>query len=328
MLKDKYGRKIDYLRIAVTDRCNLRCTYCMPEEGIRYMKHKDLLSDEEILYLIDILADAGIKKLRITGGEPFVRKNLIDLLEKITTKHPELDLFITTNGSLIGPYIKRLEALNLRGINFSIDTLNREKFELLTRKDGFEQVFRNLQLLLNTNIPIKINCVVMSQGNLDDIESMIKLAENLPLDVRFIEEMPFNGENNPAKIYWNAAQVEGYIKSLFPDIQPVVNEAKASARLFKIPGFMGKIGIIDAYSRTFCNNCNRLRLNAKGEIITCLYGKGEGCIRDMIRSGKSRNSIKKEIERIVDSKYKDGFEAEVKNRSSSLFFESMSAIGG
>lgn len=328
MLKDKYGRNIDYLRIAVTDRCNLRCTYCMPDEGIQYMERKELLSLEEVLYLIDILTESGIKKVRITGGEPFVRKDLMDLLERITGKHPELGLFITTNGSLIGPYIKKLETLNLKGINFSLDTLNKKKFALLTRRDEFESVFGNFRQLLETNIPVKVNCVVMPQHNLEDIESMIMLTKNLAIDVRFIEEMPFNGENNPARVYWNAAQLEKYITSLFPHIQPLINEPGSSARLFKLPGFSGNIGIIEAYTRTFCSSCNRLRLNARGELITCLYGKGEGNIRDLIRAGKSKEFIKAEIERIVASKYKDGFEAEAENRSSALFFESMSTIGG
>ena len=328
MLRDSHGREIDYLRIAVTDRCNLRCTYCMPAEGIKYVERSELLSYEEILVITDIMVASGIKKIRITGGEPFVRKDLMSLLEAIVERHPSIELHITTNGTMIGPYISRLEELGISGINFSLDTLQKEKFFAITRRDEFEIVYENLKRLILSKIRVKVNCVVMSQQNLDSVVEMIELSKEHDLDVRFIEEMPFNGVADVEKVYWTAEQLEGFIASEYPEIQMIKAGANSSARMFKIPGYKGRVGIIDAFSRTFCGTCNRIRLNAKGEIITCLYGKGEKSIRDLLRAGKSREFIRSAIEEVVHSKYKNGFEAEVKSRANSNLFESMSTIGG
>ncbi len=328
MLQDSHGREIDYLRIAVTDRCNLRCTYCMPAEGIDYVERSELLSYEEILDITEIMVSLGIKKIRITGGEPFVRKDLMNLLEAIVERYPSIQLHITTNGTLIGPYISRLEELGIAGINFSLDTLQKEKFFLITRRDEFDPVYENLQRLILSKIKTKVNCVVMTQQNLESVSEMIEMTKELDLDVRFIEEMPFNGAVNDEKVYWNAAQLEDFITAEYPEIQNILTEANSSARLFQVPGYNGRIGIIDAYSRTFCGTCNRIRLNAKGEIITCLYGKGEKSIRDLLRAGKSKEYIRSAIEEVIKSKYKNGFEAEASSRANSNLFESMSTIGG
>lgn len=195
-LYDNHGRPITYLRLAVTDRCNLRCFYCMPEEGIKYLPKKQLLTFEEIERLIRILASMGISKVRLTGGEPFVRTDLMKLVRRIVAIDGVHDLHLTTNGILTAPHIPELKSLGIASVNLSLDTLDRERFKMITRRDEFEKTWATLQQLIESNIPVKINAVVMEGRNIEDILPLIELTRNNTISVRFIEEMPFNGEGN------------------------------------------------------------------------------------------------------------------------------------
>lgn len=195
MLRDKFGREINYLRLAVVDRCNLRCHYCMPEKGLEWLKQKDLMTDDEMFRICEVFTDLGITKIRITGGEPFVRKNCIQFIQRISEIEGLNEITLTTNGLLTETFIPQLKASGVKTVNLSLDTLNPEKFYKITRRNSFDKVMKTLDALLKSDIKVKINAVIMENENIDDIIPLVLLSENLPVDVRFIEEMPFNGTN-------------------------------------------------------------------------------------------------------------------------------------
>lgn len=194
MLKDKFGRDINYLRLAVVDRCNLRCTYCMPENGLSWIKQKELMTDEEMIRICSVFTELGINKIRITGGEPFVRKNCINLIEQLSQLQGLDDLSITTNGLLTQEHIPRLKSFGIKSVNLSLDTLDPDRFFSITRRKSFDKVMNTLDSLVQHQITVKINAVVMEDHNIDDIIPLVSLTRELPVDVRFIEEMPFNGD--------------------------------------------------------------------------------------------------------------------------------------
>ena len=193
MLVDNHGRTINYLRLAVTDRCNLRCFYCMPEEGIEWMPRKEILTYEEIVRLCSLLVKMGIEKIRITGGEPFVRRDLMQLLSSLSKLSGLKELTITTNGVLTAPLVPELKKLGIRSVNLSLDTLDRNRFFAITKRDELPRVLDTLDALLQHGFDVKLNAVVMGEKNSQDILPLVELTKDLPLSVRFIEEMPFNG---------------------------------------------------------------------------------------------------------------------------------------
>jgi len=329
LLYDNHGRPINYLRLAVTDRCNLRCFYCMPEEGIRYLPKKELLSFEEIERLVSMMATMGITKVRLTGGEPFVRTDLIKLIRKIKSV-PGIDqLHLTTNGVLTAPYIREFKELGITSVNLSLDTLDRERFKQITRRDEFNRTWETFQLLLQHGIPTKINAVVMDGKNIDDIIPLINLTKEYPVSIRFIEEMPFNGEGNHyPKLTWTYKKIIDYIQQQYPQIQKITDPDHSTAYHYKIPDHVGNIGIIAAFSRTFCGTCNRIRVTAQGVLKTCLYDNGVLNIRDLIRSGSSDEEIKIALLTAFSNRPKDGIEAEEKRTDHLPLTESMSTIGG
>jgi molybdenum cofactor biosynthesis protein A len=324
-LTDNYGRAINYLRLAVTDRCNLRCFYCMPEEGIDYVRRSDLLNYEEMVRLVRNLVDLGIRKLRITGGEPFLRKDLMQFLSMVASSGLK-EIHITTNGTLTRPHIPKLKDLGITSVNLSLDTLDPVRFREITRRDAFKTVWQTFEQLLDAGIRTKINMVVMAGKNTSDIVSMANLAREYPVDVRFIEEMPFNGSGNQPALTWDHARILGEISSVYPSIQRQSVKAGATASMYQIDGFQGAVGIIAAYSRTFCGTCNRLRITPQGMIRTCLYDEGIFNIRDLMRKGATDQQLKEAVTQAVRQKAKDGFEAE-KQRWNHIT-ESMSTIGG
>ena len=328
-LFDNHGRPINYLRLAVTDRCNLRCFYCMPEEGIHYLPKKELLTFEEIERLIVLAASMGISKVRLTGGEPFVRTDLMELIRKIVSIPGINDLHLTTNGVLTAPHIQELKSLGIASVNLSLDTLDRSRFKLITRRDEFEKTWEAFQLLMASNIPVKINTVVMEGKNIDDIVSMVELTRLYPISVRFIEEMPFNGEGTHYPVLtWTYKKILEHIKKEFPGIQKMVDPENATAYHYQVPGFNGNIGIIAAFSRTFCGTCNRIRVTAQGVLKTCLYDDGVLNIKNLMREGKTDDQIGEELLKAFAHRPKDGFEAEGRRRSGAPAIESMSTIGG
>ena len=300
----------------------------MPEEGIRYLPKKHLLTFEEIERLITILGEMGITKVRLTGGEPFVRNDLMQLISRISEIPGIKDLHLTTNGVLTAPYVPQLKKLGIASVNLSLDTLDRSRFYAITRRDEFVPVMRTLHLLLEHEIPVKINAVVMDGKNIDDILSLIELARDNAADIRFIEEMPFNGEGNHYPILnWTYKKILQYIERHHTLVK-IPDSPFSTSYNYKIPGFKGTVGVIAAFSRTFCGTCNRIRVTAQGTLKTCLYDDGVLDIRQLLRSGVNDADIKLNLLRAFSSRVKNGFEAEAKRQNHLPVSESMSTIGG
>jgi len=328
MLIDNHGREINYLRLAVTDRCNLRCFYCMPETGINYLPKQELLTYEEIERLITLLAHMGITKVRLTGGEPFVRRDLMKLIARIVDIPGINDLHLTTNGVLTAPHLPELKKLGVSSVNLSLDSLNRDRFNSITRSNGFAEVMRTFYDLLDNDFSVKINTVVMEDKNIEDIIPILNLTKDYPVSVRFIEEMPFNGAGaHYQKLHWTHTKILSHIKESFPGITPLSVQTDATSVRYSIPGHIGDVGIIAAFSRTFCGSCNRLRITAKGDLKTCLYDDGVLNLKELIRTNKDDGFIEEKIRYAVGHRFLDGFIAE-KERKKKGQLESMSTIGG
>ncbi|HQQ98807.1 MAG TPA: GTP 3',8-cyclase MoaA [Cyclobacteriaceae bacterium] len=327
-LFDNHGRPISYLRLAVTDRCNLRCFYCMPAEGISYLPKQELLTYEELERLVSILAGLGISKVRLTGGEPFVRTDLMKLIRSIVKIKGIEQLHLTTNGILTAQYIPELKSLGISSVNLSLDTLDRRRFHEITRRDEFERTYMTMGMLFASGIPVKINAVVMEGKNIEDIIPLILLTQDQDVSVRFIEEMPFNGEGSHyPKLMWTHHRILDYIRKAFPDLQKLDDEPYATSQRYQVPGYRGTIGIIAAFSRTFCGTCNRIRVTAQGTLKTCLYDDGVLNLKALMRNGSSDSQIAEALKVAFAHRPKDGFEAE-SHRSHRQVSESMSTIGG
>lgn len=325
MLVDNHNRPIQYLRLAVTDRCNLRCQYCMPKEGIDYLPKKSLLSFEELERLVRILADLGITKVRVTGGEPFLRKDLVHLLGAIRSIPGIKELHLTTNGSLAVDHLPQLKKIGIDSVNLSLDTLDPERFFQITRRNEFHKSWHAYQEFKKAGIPVKLNCVVMEGINTDDILPMIELSKEPGVAVRFIEEMPFNGSGQRLPgLNWNHHKILNHIRTRHPLIELLPVSPSSTANVYRVKGFEGTFGIIAAFSRTFCGTCNRIRVTAQGMLKTCLYDDGVLNIRDLMREGRSDESITAELIQAFKARPKDGFEAEALRP----VHASMSTIGG
>lgn len=309
-LIDRYGRKLNYLRLSVTDRCNFRCYYCMPEEGVSFVDRKDLLSYEELEYLLGIFTEYGVNKIRITGGEPFVRKGIFDFLEKINQLQGLDQITVTSNGTLSKDQMDRLFGMGVRKMNISLDSLDRKRFFEMTRRDKFDEVYQCIMYLLQRGFEVKLNAVIAGEKNIADIIPFVELTKNHPLSVRFLEEMPFNGKETFSASTWNYQTIKDYITSHYTDIIKIQDERNSTSSNYRIAGYLGTFGIIASFSRTFCGTCNRIRLSATGEMRTCLYGPPATNLRDVLRSGASREELIHEIVHVTSRKEKDGFEAE------------------
>ena len=326
-ITDLYGRTFNYLRLAVTDRCNMRCFFCMPEDGIQYLPRKELLSFEEMLFILRSLADLGVNKVRITGGEPFLRKDLIYFLDDATKIEGIQSFHITSNGYLIENYIDDLKRLGINSINLSLDSLDPERFSKITRTNHFDKVKTNLDSLIREGFKLKINMVVMQGLNDQDIPEMASLAKEHDLTVRFIEEMPFNGEGvRVAKWELNHREIYSRLSNHFSEIRK--SGYTATSQEFNVPGFKGKIGIIAAWSRTFCQTCNRIRITPEGILKNCLYDHGVFNLKQFIRNGARKSDLQQVVIQAFKSKAKNGIEAEAMRKSKFPILESMTTIGG
>ncbi|MDB0600817.1 GTP 3',8-cyclase MoaA [Tenacibaculum maritimum] len=325
---DNFGRQITYARLAVTDRCNLRCQYCMPAHGIEIVPRKDLLSYKEMYRIIRILTELGVTKVRLTGGEPFVRKGFVDFLEMLSFNDLLDTINITTNGALISKHIEKIEQLKkVKTINLSIDSLQKEKFHSITRRDVFPEVYQTLEALEKSSLHLKLNTVVQSGFNTDEINDFVALTQHKNIAVRFIEEMPFNGKGlRETKEVWNYNRILSEIKSAF-NITKTKTEKSATSHNFSVKNHKGSIGIIPAFTRTICNDCNRIRITSTGLFKNCLFDEGVFNLRDFIRNGASNDALKTLFLSLVKQKPKNGFIAET-NRKKGSVSESMSSIGG
>ena len=327
MLIDNHNRKINYLRLAVTDRCNLRCNYCMPSEGINFAKHDKLFTIEELSVLSGILVEQGIDKIRITGGEPFVRKDLMVLLRNLSLLEGLKDISITTNATLIGPYIDELKRLGIKNINVSLDAINRETFERITRRDNYDVVHNNLIRLITEGFNVRINFIALEHQNIQDILPILELMKHYPVSVRFLEEMPFNGGSKRFNtINWNYKKILEHIKSGYPDFVKLSSPDTSTSINYQIKGHTSTFGLIPSFTRTFCGSCNRLRITATGDVITCLYGKPVTNLRALMRGDNSKAEIKAAILDAIGKRAKTGFESQ--NEHQAVFKNSMTSIGG
>ncbi len=330
MIYDNHGRPINYLRLSVTDRCNLRCFYCMPEEGINYLPKKELLTYEEMERMIGVMAKLGISKVRITGGEPFLRRDLIPFLWKISEIAGIKEIHITTNGVLTAAHIPELKAIGIKSVNLSIDTLDRENFKKITRRDELPKVLHCLDELLKSDIAVKINAVVMDGKNIDDLIPLAELSKNAPIDVRFIEEMPFNGEGNHyPTLLWTHKKIMDLLKQQYPEIYKIADPANSTSYNYQIPNYKGTVGVIAAFTRSFCGTCNRIRVTAQGILKTCLYDEGVLDIKKLMRQGATDEELTNVLLGAFRNRAKDGYEAELmRTNTNATFMESMSTIGG
>ncbi len=326
ILTDNFGRQITYLRLAITDRCNLRCQYCMPAHGIDIVDRKELLTYKEMYRITRVLSELGVNKVRLTGGEPFVRKDFVSFLETLSFNNKLEEINITTNGALISNHIEKLEGLKIKNINLSIDSLNEENFNKITRRKVFKEVYNTLEKLEKSSLNLKLNVVVQSGINTHEINDFIEFTKHKKLAVRFIEEMPFNGIGlRKTKENWNLNRILGEIKSKYKNIIVLKNAVSSTSKNFKIDGYLGSFGIIPAFTRTICNDCNRIRITATGLFKNCLFDDGVFNIRDFIRDGASDDQIKQLFIDTIKKKPKNGFIAEANRKEVT---ESMSTIGG
>ena len=327
-LVDNFGRQMEYVRLAVTDRCNLRCQYCMPAQGIDIVPRQELLSFKEMYRLIRVLTELGVHKVRLTGGEPFVRKDFVGFLEMLSHNDLLEAINITTNGALISQHINRIEKLEkVKDINLSIDSLSREKFAKITRRDAFPEVYKTLELLEKSSLNLKLNIVVQSGVNTDEIVDFVKFTKDKNVAVRFIEEMPFNGKGQrEMEENWTFRKILNEIKTEF-NVKELVSEKSSTSRNYAIDNHLGTVGIIPAFTRTICNNCNRIRITSTGTFKNCLFDDGVFNLRDFMRKGASNEDLKALFLSLVKEKPENGFIAEA-NRKNGAASESMSTIGG
>lgn len=326
MLVDPQGRTIDYLRFAVTDRCNLRCTYCMPESGLKWISRNNLITDQEALQLLKFFSGIGIKKLRFTGGEPFLRPRFSNLLRSSLDSGWFESVSVTTNGTLCADSASTWLTWGVHSVNLSLDSLDEERFARITRRHDFHKVRTFLDDLMASGIPTKINAVIREGENDEDLLTLAAFTRDHPVAVRFIEEMPFNGEGNRHRIRWTDRAMVEHLSTYFGTLQQVPATPSSTSVNYKIPGFLGTVGVIAAFSRNFCASCNRIRLTPSGKLRTCLYEEGTVSLLEPLRAGADAATLLRIVQSSIGNRAADGFEAE--SRRHSKPHESMATIGG
>ncbi|NWH56020.1 MOCS1 protein, partial [Geococcyx californianus] len=304
-LTDSFGRQHNYLRISLTEKCNLRCQYCMPEEGVQLTPKSELLTTQEIISLARLFVKEGVEKIRLTGGEPLIRPDVIDIVGQLYKLEGLKTIAITTNGINLTRLLPRLKEAGLNAINISLDTLVPAKFEFIVRRKGFHKVMEGIHKATELGYhPVKVNCVVMRGFNEDELLGFVDFTKDLPLDVRFIEYMPFDGNK------WNFKKMVSYkemldtIKQRWPELEKLPCETSSTAKSYKVPHFQGQISFITSMSEHFCGSCNRLRITADGNLKVCLFGNSEVSLRDHLRSGASEEELVQIIGAAVGRKKK------------------------
>lgn len=309
-MKDGLRRSIEYLRISVTDRCNLRCRYCMPEHGVEKLHHADILSYEEILRVVEVLATLGIKKVRITGGEPLIRAGVAELVWRIKNVRGIEQVMLTTNGVLLPNFAAELAAAGLDGVNVSLDTLRDDTFLFLARRPNFSRVQAGIEALKKSGLKnIKLNCVPLAGVNDDDIVPLAGMARDYPMKVRFIELMPIGTAFASGLRGIAMAKVRRRIETVYGELRPIPNADRLSgpARYFAPPNFAGAVGFIDALEHKFCAECNRIRLTAEGFLKLCLNARTGIDVRKILRAGGSDEELAAAIERAISEKPREHF---------------------
>ncbi len=283
MLTDQFNRNHTYLRISLTDKCNLRCTYCNPVDLPRgYFSKANKMSADEIETIAGVFVKLGINKIRLTGGEPLVRKDAREIIQRLS-KYP-VELAITTNGVYVHEYIDSFREAGIRSVNVSLDSLKSKRNLLITGRDEFDRVRENIDLLLKNNFHVKVNTVVMRDVNTDELIDFVAWTKDVPVDIRFIEFMPFAGNHWSREKVFSYKEILSVISSEY-DYIPLHNEKHDTAVKYKVDGHKGTFAIISTMSRPFCSGCNRLRLTTDGKMKNCLFSKGEADILGALRNG-------------------------------------------
>lgn len=279
-----------------------------------------------MLRLCRVTVAMGVQKIRITGGEPFVRKDIMKFLHELTRLQGLQQVNITTNGVVTAPLVPELKKMGIRSVNLSLDTLDRNRFKAITYRDELPQVMATLDALLSYGIEVKINAVVMDGKNTMDIQPLVQLSKELPVSVRFIEEMPFNGGSHDANLHWDHMRILQEIKQHFPDIAKIPDPPHSTSYNYSVPGHKGSVGIIAAYTRSFCGTCNRIRVTPTGMLKTCLYDGGILNIKDLMRGGSDDAALTSALINAITHRAKDGIDAEHQRLAG--VHESMATIGG
>ncbi|KAK6950355.1 hypothetical protein Daesc_008681 [Daldinia eschscholtzii] len=300
-LTDTFHRQHDYLRISLTERCNLRCVYCMPEEGVPLSPPRELLTTPEIVMLSSLFVSQGVNKIRLTGGEPTIRKDILSLMKQIGALRPHglRELCLTTNGIALHRKLEGMVEAGLTGVNLSLDTLDPWQFQIMTRRKGFDAVMKSIERVFELNkhgagIKLKINAVIMRGINDREIIPFVEMTREKDIEVRFIEYMPFDGNK------WNEGKMFSYnemldrIREKYRGLEKVRDHKNDTSKTFKIPGFVGKIGFITSMTHNFCGTCNRLRITSDGNLKVCLFGNAEVSLRDILRESNDGNPIDEE----------------------------------
>jgi cyclic pyranopterin phosphate synthase len=286
-VQDQFGRTIEYLRLSVTDRCNLRCRYCMPEEGVTDLSHGDVLRYEEMLRVAAAGCRLGIRKIRVTGGEPLVRRGIVGFIGQLAALPEQPEITLTTNGLLLAEHAEALKAAGLSRVNVSLDTLRPERFKELTRRDGLERALAGIEAAEQAGmLPIKINVIPFAGFNADEIVPFARLTMSHPWDVRFIEFMPISADLDYAsRDGLPMADVEALLRELGELEALPHQESSGPAHMYRLPGAKGRIGLIPSVSGHFCADCNRLRVMADGRVRGCLFDNVETDLKPILREG-------------------------------------------
>lgn len=307
-MKDQFGRKIDYLRVSVTDRCNLRCQYCMPPEGVEKKAHEEMLTLEEMALIIRAFMELGVTKVRLTGGEPLVKKGLLDLIRQIRAPGLLKELVLTTNGQLLSGQAQALAQAGVDRINLSLDTLQADRYGAITRGGRLEEVWEGIRAAEAAGLtPIKINTVLIGGFNDDEIEAFVALADVHPWDIRFIELMPIGEVSGWSRERFMNSET---VLERVPDLRPMekkASEQSSPAAYYKRPGALGRVGLIRPLTCKFCQDCNRVRLTADGKLKLCLHTDAELDLRAFLR-GQSYEKENELIQALAQEIQRNVFE--------------------
>ncbi len=291
VLEDNFGRQHTYLRISITERCNFRCTYCMPAEGILLSPKSHIMTKEEIVGIAKVFVSHGVNKIRLTGGEPLVRKDFLDIIEDLSALGVELA--ISSNGVLLDKYLEDFKRLNIKKLNISLDTLDKDQFKRITRRDEYDRVFKNITRAIDEGFQVKLNYVAKKEDNLTEIIDFIELTRNWPVEVRFIEFMPFDGNTWDKKQLISLKDILQIAAEKYGETAVVKSqdEKNDTTKHYKINGFKGVFGVISTVTKPFCDSCNRLRLTANGQLKNCLFSEQENDLLTQFRAGKDISPI-------------------------------------
>ncbi|XP_071706506.1 GTP 3',8-cyclase, mitochondrial-like isoform X2 [Rutidosis leptorrhynchoides] len=303
MLVDSFGRLHTYLRISLTERCNLRCQYCMPAEGVELTPNSLVMSRNEIIRLANLFVSSGVNKIRLTGGEPSVRKDIEEICSELSSLKGLKTLAMTTNGLALSRKLPKLKDCGLNLLNISLDTLVPAKFEFMTRRKGHERVMESIYRAVDLGYdPVKVNCVVMRGFNDDEICDFVELTRDKPINVRFIEFMPFDGNVWNVKKLVSYAEMMDVVGKRYTGIRRIQDHKSETAKNFTLDGHRGTVSFITSMTDHFCSGCNRLRLLADGNLKVCLFGPSEVSLRDPIREGADDDELRQIIGAAVKRK--------------------------